>query len=119
MGLQSRLRTNDLPPFWQGLGDVYSFKDFKEDWIRGIIHLPEQVMTAANITVNDSAYSVISNPQIRVYIVDRLSKAEQELERAIESINNKAHEEPLTRIAMSQWLGRPRRIAARVMKKYR
>ncbi len=50
MAIDSNLRCSDIPALSYGQGRVYSARDFKEDWNRGIINIPGEVISSAGLS---------------------------------------------------------------------
>lgn len=50
MAIDSKLRSTDVPALSYGQGRVYSVRDFEEDWNRGIINIPREVISSAGLS---------------------------------------------------------------------
>jgi len=65
LAIDSKLRINDFPVLSYGEGRVYSARDFKIDWERGIINVPNEVILSAGLSSSSPFVEVESNPVIR------------------------------------------------------
>lgn len=50
LAIDSELRINDIPSLSYGQGRIYSARDFKIDWERGIINVPNDVILSAGLS---------------------------------------------------------------------
>lgn len=60
--IDSNFRSRDIPVLSYGQGRVYSARDFKVDWQRGIINVPGDVISAAGLT-SGSPYGEVGGNQ--------------------------------------------------------
>lgn len=62
--IDSDLRSRDIPVLSYGQGRVYSARDFKVDWERGIINVPGDVISSAGLTSGSPFGEVCGNQKI-------------------------------------------------------
>lgn len=80
IGLGSNLRATDVPQLAHAQGVVYSTRDLQDDWKKGIINIPSEVLSAASLPSTSSFQEIQSSPVIRQYLTDQLAKSEADLE---------------------------------------
>ncbi len=64
MAIDSSLRSRDIPVLSYGQGRVYSARDFRKDWIRGIINIPGEIISSSGLTSLSPVEEAIINPTI-------------------------------------------------------
>ncbi len=64
LAIDSNLRSGDIPSLSYSQGRVYSARDFKEDWQRGIINVPEEVISSAGLYPRSSFEEAGGNSKI-------------------------------------------------------
>ena len=64
LAIDSNLRSGDIPVLSYGQGRVYSARDFKVDWQRGIINVPQDIISSAGLSPLSSFEEVGENPKI-------------------------------------------------------
>lgn len=79
MILNSSLRSKDIPVMSYGQGRIYSVRDLGNDWVRGIINIPEDVLKRAVLTVGSTAEEVKSSVEIQRWFNLMLSVTKPEL----------------------------------------
>jgi len=62
LSLDSNIRSRDIPSLSYGQGRVYSARDFAEDWERGIINVPNEVIASLGVSA-DSAFEEVGMNQ--------------------------------------------------------
>lgn len=72
-GLGSHMSSATVPEFWEALGRTYSVRDLEEDWNRGIINIPAEVLNAAGLTSEAPYGDVMGNPVIQRWIQDEMN----------------------------------------------
>lgn len=79
IGIESSLRSCNIPEFSTGLARIYSVRDFKDDWRRGIINIPREVLEEAKLTPQNNFEEVRKHPLIADWISISLEKGKKEL----------------------------------------
>ena len=64
LAIDSNLRSGDIPVLSYGQGRVYSARDFEVDWKRGIINVPQDIISSAGLSPLSSFEEVGGNPKI-------------------------------------------------------
>lgn len=80
IGLGSDIRAGDVSKLAHAQGAVYSARDLKDDWNKGIINLPSEVLSAASLSSMSKFEEVQSSPLIKEYLMDQLTKSKRDLE---------------------------------------
>ncbi|HVF69424.1 MAG TPA: squalene/phytoene synthase family protein [Xanthomonadales bacterium] len=81
VGTESSLRSSDIPEFSTGLARIYSVRDFKDDWERGIINIPREIQEQAGLTPQNKYEDVINNTLVAQWTAASLEQGKQELSR--------------------------------------
>ncbi|TSC87614.1 MAG: hypothetical protein G01um101416_429 [Microgenomates group bacterium Gr01-1014_16] len=71
LAISSKLRSHNLPVLSYGQGRVYSARDFETDWKRGIINVPEDIISSAGFFPD--------SPLIRTWFSQNLAKTKPDL----------------------------------------
>lgn len=79
LAIDSKLRSGDIPALSYGQGRVYSARDFEVDWNRGIINVPEDVISYAGLSQNSSFEDVDRNPSIKEWFHQSLTATKPDL----------------------------------------
>src|SRR3989344_4041834 len=79
MALDSKFRSKDVPALSYGQGRVYSARDFKEDWERGIINVPGRAISLAGLSPTSAFESVSKNANITNWFHQSLASTKQDL----------------------------------------
>lgn len=95
IGLGSNFRAIDLSGLALAQGAVYSTRDLEDDWPRGIINIPSEVLTAASLSSSSDLQRILSSSTINNYLSDQLIKSREDLEKLDQQL--KANPEWLTR----------------------
>lgn len=80
IGLQSQLRSRDIPELVSCQGRVYSIRDLRDDWTRGTINIPREVLQDAKLTSHSSFEAIRSSGTINNWFNHELSRSQQELQ---------------------------------------
>lgn len=95
IGLGSSLRAIDLTRLALAQGAIYSTRDLGNDWPKGIINIPSEVLTAASLSPLSGLQEIQSSPIINNYLSSQLIKSRAYLEEADQELA--ANPEWLTR----------------------
>ena len=79
LAIDSNLRSRDIPSLSYGQGRVYSVRDFQEDWERGIINVPDEVISSAGLSPFSPFEEVSKNPGISDWFHQSLVKTKPDL----------------------------------------
>lgn len=85
IGLQSELRSHDIPEFSLCQGRVYSAKHLQSDWQAGIINIPAEVLHAASLTPNSAYEDVDQSFIVRSWIKGELQRSKTELSSVVQT----------------------------------
>lgn len=64
LAIDSDLRSGDIPSLSYGQGRVYSARHFKEDWERGVLNVPGEIISSGDLSSQSSFEEVGRNPRI-------------------------------------------------------
>lgn len=81
IGLQSQYRADDLPELTCSQGRVYTVRDIKDDWPRGTINIPAEVLEKAGLSPNHQLNDVQSSEVIREWFNYELRRSHQDLKK--------------------------------------
>jgi hypothetical protein len=79
MALDSDLRSKDLPALSYGQGRVYSSRDLRIDWQRGIINIPVDVLAEAKLSNQSSVKEVTENEVTTKWFKNSIEKTKPDL----------------------------------------
>ncbi|MFH0937389.1 MAG: hypothetical protein V1808_03780 [Candidatus Daviesbacteria bacterium] len=79
MALSPTLRSHDIPVMSYGEGRVYAARDLKDDWTRGILNIPREVLQRAALTGSSSFEEVRDSVEVRKWFYSELSATKPEL----------------------------------------
>lgn len=79
IAMDSQLRAINIPTLSIAQGRIYSIRDIENDWIRGIINIPQELLNKVGLTSNSSYKQIISNPEIKQWINNTLLQTKPEL----------------------------------------
>ncbi|MCL4386807.1 squalene/phytoene synthase family protein [Patescibacteria group bacterium] len=79
VGIGSRLRAKDIPELSFAQGEIYSIRDFPEDWQRGVLNVPIEVLNAAGLSTNSSSEEVGSSRVVRDFFAGELARGKDNL----------------------------------------
>lgn len=79
LAIDSNLRSGDIPVLSYGQGRVYSARDFETDWTRGIINVPQDVISSVGLSSNSSFEEVSINHEIIDWLHQSLAQTKPEL----------------------------------------
>lgn len=80
IGINSSIRSKDIPAMSYGQGRVYSVRDLDQDWERGTINIPQEILTQAGLTTSSKIEEVRSSRQIHRWFVEILSTTKPQLQ---------------------------------------
>lgn len=76
IGIDSQFRAKDIPALSYGQGRVFSVRDLKEDWQRGVINIPKEVLGQTQLTQHSSIEELKTNPTVTNWLRSELSESE-------------------------------------------
>ncbi|MCL5784150.1 MAG: hypothetical protein M1142_02230, partial [Patescibacteria group bacterium] len=79
MALHPSLRSRDMPVLSYGQGRVYSVRDLKDDWTKGILNIPQEVLQKAALTGNSSLEEVQGSTEVQSWFDSELGATKPEL----------------------------------------
>lgn len=79
IGLESKLRAQDVPALSYCQGKVYSIRDLEKDWTGGILNIPQEVLTATSLSPHNSYEEVQASPLIQDWMQNELLQSKQQL----------------------------------------
>lgn len=82
LAIDSKLRSKDIPALSYGQGRVYSARDFQEDWERGMINVPDNVIYSAGLTSHSSFEEVEASGTVTDWFHKSLAATKPDLIRA-------------------------------------
>lgn len=87
LAIDSNLRSRDVPSLSYGQGRVYSVRDFQEDWERGIINVPGEVISSAGLSPSSPYEEVSKNQEVSDWFHQSLVKTKPDLLEAQSLLN--------------------------------
>ena len=87
IGLESRLRAVDVPELAYTQGRVYSVRDIVDDWSRGTINIPVEVLSAASLSSTSTLQEVQSSPVIIEWFSEQLFQSKKDIEGLDRKLN--------------------------------
>lgn len=75
MSLESRFRAIDIPALSYSYGRVYSVRDLEEDWQRGVINIPREILQEAWLTQFSSIADLKRNPIVKQWLLREVSES--------------------------------------------
>ena len=79
IGFNSQFRASDIPELSYGQGRVFSVRDLDEDWQRGVINIPKEILWEANLNQYSKIAEVRSSAIIREWLISELSQSREGL----------------------------------------
>ena len=79
IGFNSPFRASDIPELSYGQGRVFSVRDLDEDWQRGVINIPKEILWEANLDQHSKIAEVRSSTVIREWLISELSQSKEGL----------------------------------------
>ncbi len=79
IGFDSQFRAEDIPELAYSQGRVYSIRDLEEDWQRGIINVPKEILQAAGLTEEDSIGAIKRNKIVANWAMSQLLRSRSDL----------------------------------------
>lgn len=86
MIVNSSLRSKDIPAMSYGQGRIYSVRDLDQDWERGTINIPQEILTQAGLTTSSKIEEVKSSGQIQGWFIEVLSTTKPQLQALQEQL---------------------------------
>lgn len=99
IGLNSKLRANDIPELSFCQGKVYTVRDLDTDWARGVINIPKEVLKKAKLTANSTVDKIKSSPTIIEWFRKELLQCQKDLS-ILEAKLKSTNESLTTRMCM-------------------
>ena len=72
-GIESNLRMRDIPDYGTSMGRIYSVRDLDKDWQLGLINIPDEVLTTAEVAPSDSLDMVRRNPLVDEWLHEEVT----------------------------------------------
>lgn len=79
IGLGSQFRASDVPTLSYGQGKVFSVRDLKEDWQRGVINIPKEILQQAQLDQNSPISQITKNATTKAWLYNELVESRKEL----------------------------------------
>lgn len=79
IGLGSRFRATDIPTLSYCYGRVYTARDLEEDWQRGVINVPAEILKEAELTQHSPIEEVKENTIVTGWLRSELLGSQPEL----------------------------------------
>ena len=83
----SRMRIQDISELPCTQARLNSIRDLKEDWLRGIINIPAEILKMAELTPDSTIEEVEDNPIIQLWIQSECNRAKKDLKRINKKID--------------------------------
>ncbi len=80
IGLGSKLRAGDIAELSLCQGRVYTIRDLDQDWARGVINIPKEVLRQAQLTPNASVQKVRSSQTVKKWFRNEVLECQKDLE---------------------------------------
>lgn len=90
--IKSNLRADDIKTFLYCQALAYSIQDLSTDFGRGLINIPEEILSQSNLGVDADVSDIISSPIIKEWIGEESFVSRKELNVFLEEINLKKNE---------------------------
>lgn len=90
IGLGSGLRAKDIPQLSFCQGRIYTIRDLDQDWTKGIINIPKEVLKKAHQTPDSSIEQIRNSPSVQDWFAGQLQLCRHDLlilEKKLTSIN--------------------------------
>lgn len=114
MGLESDIRSGDIPQLWEALGRTYSIRDLADDWPQGIINIPEHILDQAGLTGQHDYADVVAHPIIGNWIQQELEISGALLASLRQEVAQLSDSEPLLmRLLLHNRMNRMQKIIER------
>lgn len=88
IALNSNLRAKDIPELSFCQGRVYTVRDLKTDWNRGLINIPKEILKRAGLTANSSFHEVKTSKIVNKWFYNELEKCQQDLSILDQKLTN-------------------------------
>ena len=79
IGFESQFRADDIPALSYCQGRIFSIRDLEEDWKRGVINVPKEILDKAELTGESSIEDVKKSAAVSNWIRSELLKSKPEL----------------------------------------
>ncbi len=80
IGLNSKLRSKDIPQLSFCQGIIYTIRDLKTDWQRGIINIPKEILKKAKLTAKSNIDKIKDSPIIKNWFKKEMINCQKDLE---------------------------------------
>lgn len=80
IGLQSQYRAVDLPELIYPQGRVYTVRDLKEDWPKGTINIPTEVLGKTGLSPNSQLRDLQVSRDVNVWFDQELTRSREDLQ---------------------------------------
>lgn len=81
IGLGSTLRAGDIPEFALSQGRIYSVRDIEFDWRHGVLNVPSEVLSTANLSPASSVEEVLDSSLVRNHLLTEVVNGQEEVSR--------------------------------------
>lgn len=79
IGLGSKFRATDIPELSFCQGRVYTVRDLKEDWMQGIVNIPDEILSRGGLSPSSPFQTIRGNDAVGTWFSSELSKSKPEL----------------------------------------
>lgn len=79
LAIDSDLRSKDIPALSYGQGRIYSVRDLRVDWGRGVINIPQEILEEAKVSPHCSFDELVSNKQVLYWLNHSVSLTKLDL----------------------------------------
>jgi hypothetical protein len=94
IGLGSEMRACDIPRFGALQARTFSIRDLEEDWQAGLLNIPQEILSSANLSSSSSAHEIRKSRTIKLWNKKQLLVAEEEIWETQEILDS--YSKPLT-----------------------
>lgn len=79
MGLHPSLRSSDVPALSYSQGRVYTVRDLRSDWVKGIINIPKETMEKTLLTPSSGVEEIEASSEVKKWFHQVFSSSKPEL----------------------------------------
>lgn len=87
IGLNSKLRAGDISELAFSQGRVYSVRDLTDDWSKGIINIPKEVLQRASLSNIAPVMDIQNSSVIHEWFLEQLTLSQEEIDRFTKKLN--------------------------------
>lgn len=98
MILNSSLRSRNIPAMSYGQGRVFSVRDLGDDWVRGTINIPEDILKESALSTSSTVDEVENSTRVREWFHSVLATTKPDLIKLQEQL--KTLQEPTTNFVL-------------------